>query len=368
MNMSHPILFRRLEEDFGVHGSALLWFESYFSGRTQAVNINGTLSAAHPLTAGMPQGSRIGPTEFPPYTSPIFNIADKHGVEVHMYADDTQLYVPFKINEHESAIRKLERCISEMKTWLANNHLKLNDEKTEFLIFGQKHMLKKIKGETTITIGEASIECSKSAKNIGAMLDCHLDFKSHVSYITRACNYHIRNIGHIRPNITTDAAATLIHAFVSSKIDNLNSLLVGLPDIVIKKLQLIQNNAARLVLRKKKTDHVTPLLQQLHWLPIRQRIQFKICLLTFKALNGLAPPYISDLITRYRPARNLRSTHAVLLRQKAPKLKNTGGRAFSICAPKLWNKLPMDVKRCTEIETFKSHLKTFLFREAFELV
>ena len=283
-----------------------------------------------------------------------------------MYADDTQLYVPFKINEYESAITKLESCISEIRTWLAENHLKLNDEKTEFLVFGTKHMLSKMKKERSINIGESEIKCSESAKNIGAMLDSNLDMRSHVNHIARACYLHLRNIGHIRPNITTDAAASLIHAFISSKVDNLNCLLVGAPDVVIRKLQLIQNNAARLVMRKKRNDHVTPLLKELHWLPIRSRIKFKVCLLTFKALNGLAPKYIAELIIPYRPSRNLRSACTGLLRQKVPKLTNTGGRSFSVCAPKFWNRLPLSLRRCTELETFKKGLKTHLFKEAFE--
>ena len=102
----------------------------------------------------------------------------------------------------------------------------------------------------------------------------------------------MRNISRIRANINEQTAATL----VSSKLDNMNSLLVGVPDVVLNKLQLLQNNAARLVLRKRKRDHVTPMLRLLHWLPVRSRIKFKICLLAFKAIHGLAPRYISQMI------------------------------------------------------------------------
>jgi hypothetical protein len=363
--VSHTILLRRLEEDFGVTGLALRWLESYFTGRAQAVNINGTLSASRPLTTGMPQGSRIGPTEFPPYTSPMFGIAKKHGVEMHMYADDTQLYVPFSIEEYDSAIAKLEACIDEIRHWLADNHLKLNDEKTEFLVIGQKQLVNRIGKEMSIVIGSCVIQASQCAKNIGAMLDCHLDMKSHVNYVARASYYHLRNIGHIRSNITEDAAATLIHAFISSKLDNLNSLLFGVPECVLNKLQRIQNNAARLVLKKKKRDHVTPIMKQLHWLPIRSRIKFKISLLTFKALHGLAPRYITSLITRYEPARPLRSASRCLLQQNVPRLVTIGGRAFAVSAPQMWNRLPEELRQCTNLEGFKKGLKTHLFKEAY---
>jgi hypothetical protein len=107
------------------------------------------------------------------------------------------------------------------------------------------------------------------------MIDSQLDMKTHVSYISKSSYMHLRNIGHIRPNISEEAAATLVHAFISSKLDSLNSLLVGVPDYVLKRLQMIQNNAARIVLRKKKCEHVTPLLKQLHWLLVKYRIKFK---------------------------------------------------------------------------------------------
>ena len=363
--VSHPTLLRRLEEDFGVRGSALLWFESYFSGRSQAVNIQGTLSQPKPLTTGMPQGSRVGPTEFPSYTSPVFTIAEKHGVSIHVYADDTQLYLPFNPTEYETAMCKLQDCVEEIRLWLASNHLKLNEDKTEFLVIGSKPQLRKIGTKCSFKIGNEIIQASKKAKNIGAVLDENMEFRAHVDQVARSCYLHLRNIAHIRPFINEDTAATLVHAFISSKLDNLNSILAGVPQTIVKKLQLIQNNAARLVKRKKRHDHVTPILQELHWLPVKMRIQYKICLLTHKALHGSAPEYISNMLTRHVPLRNLRSAHSNRLVIQVPNLKNTGGRAFSVQAPKLWNALPDDVRLCNTLDMFKSKLKTHLFREAY---
>ena len=357
------ILLKRLEHDFGVTGNTLLWMASYLSGWTQAVTINGTLSSPLPLVNGMPQGSRIGPNEFPGYTSPIFAIAKKHNVEVHMYADDTQLFVPFRVGDFHSAKDRLEACIAEIRTWLSENHLKLNDEKTEYMIIGKKRLVNKIEGEQSLKIGNSVIQPSSCAKNIGAMLDSELDMKAHVNHIARASYHQLRTIGRIRQNIDGQTAETLIHSFISSKLDYMNSLLAGVPDYVVHKLQLIQNNAARLVVKKKKRDHITPIMKQLHWLPIKSRIKFKICLLTFKALNGSAPPYIASLISRYEPGRALRSASQSLLQPKYPNLINTGGRAFAVCAPQMWNSLPEDLRQCTNLEGFKKGLKTHLFRE-----
>ena len=106
------------------------------------------------------------------------------------------------------------------------------------------------------------------------------------------------------------------------------------------------------------------LLEQLHWLPIRSRITFKVCLHTFKALNGLAPLYMAELIIPYRLSRNLCSAHTSLLHRKFPNLKNTGGRYVSVCALKFWSMPPLSLRRCTTLDTFKPGLKTHLFKEA----
>ena len=117
----------------------------------------------------MPQGSRISPNAFPPYTSPLFGITERHGAEVHMYADDTQLFIPFSVEKYDSAIAKLEACSSEIKTWLDANHLKQNDAKTRFLVVGQKQLLNRIERDKSIVIGSSMIHTSQCAQNIGNM-------------------------------------------------------------------------------------------------------------------------------------------------------------------------------------------------------
>lgn len=258
-----------------------------------------------------------------------------------------------------------EACISEISCWLSSNHLKLNDDKTEFVLIGRKQLVKKIKGDKCITIGNSTIQAAEVAKNIGAYLDSELNMKTHVSYIVRSAYHHMRNISRIRPYISEEVAATLVHAFISSRLDGMNVLLVGLPEYMIRKLQVVQNNAARLVLRKKRRDHATPLLHHLHWLPIKARIKYKVCLLTFKALNDIAPKYLQDLVTRYRPGRELRSANRGLLKIKLAKLKKTGGRSFSVAAPAHWNKLPDTIREISELDSFKNKLKTHLFTESY---
>lgn len=316
------------------------------------------------LKTGLPQGSVLGPFQYPAYTAPLFSIARRYAIEMHMYADDTQLYVSFEADQCDDAVRNMQLCLEEIQYWMRVNQLKLNTSKTEVLLLGSPHNLRKIR-LSNVVIGGDEIDLTTSARNIGAVLDSNLDMSDHVNSVTRACYFHLRRISQIRPYLTQDAAATLVRSLITTRLDYVNGLLYGLPDRLLHKLQLIQNNAARMVMRKGKREHVTPLLKQLHWLPIKHRIEYKINLMTFKALKGDAPTYITELLEVYQPTRSLRSSSRGLLVEKRSSKKKTGDRAFSVCAPKLWNKLPTEVTNCTTIGTFKTKLKTHLFKAAF---
>lgn len=156
-----------------------------------------------------------------------------------------------------------------------------------------------------------------------------------------------------------------MHAFISSRLDYCNALYTGISHHALSRLQLVQNSAARLLTGTKKRDHITPILASLHWLPVKFRIDFKILLFVFKALNGLAPPYISDLIHIYTPARALRSEGWFQLVVPKTRLKTRGDRAFSVVGPRVWNALPLHVRTAPTVECFKSRLKTHFYSLAF---
>ena len=159
-----------------------------------------------------------------------------------------------------------------------------------------------------------------------------------------------------------------MHSFISSNLDNCNSLLYGIPQYLTDRLHAVQNASARLIMLAKKRDHITPILKNLHWLPVSARIKFKILLLTFKALHGLAPIYIQDLVVKYRPTRPLRSSSKMLLLSKSYNLKCHGSRSFSVAAPFLWNSLPLDMREISNINSFKQSLNTFLFKLCFSFI
>ena len=176
--------------------------------------------------------------------------------------------------------------------------------------------------------------------------------------------YVIQKIGSIRPYLPQEVCERLVHVFISSKLDLCNSILYGLPVTELNKLQRVQNAAARLISRTPKFHHITPVLQQLHWPPVKDPISFKL-LLTFKALHGIAPIYISELIKPYNPSRSLRLSTLNYL--SVPK-SNTATDGFSVATPRLWNSLPSDFRYIENLSTFKTSIKTRLFRSAFNLI
>ena len=297
----------------------------------------------------------------------MFDIAQAHGIEIHLYANNTQLYHWFDLDtdsSQASAAIKIEACIADVKTWMVENKLKLNDDKTEVIVFSsywQKHKVKL----SNIQIGEHSIVPSSTAKNLGVIFDSHLFMDKQVGSICRKGFYHLRRIGKLRKFITPDALLSVMHAYVSSQLDCNNALLQGISGKLLGKIQLVQNSAARMITRSRRSSPATPDLIKLHWLPIRQRISFKTLILTFKCISGDAPVYLRDLIKVKVPERNLRSSEAIQLQPPSdfPRTKRYGERAFMHSAPCLWNALPRNIRKCNLLSSFKKKLKMHLFKK-----
>ncbi|XP_041848233.1 uncharacterized protein LOC121644403 [Melanotaenia boesemani] len=199
------------------------------------------------------------------------------------------------------------------------------------------------------------------------ILDSQFDFSPQVTKVVQSCFYQIRNIAKIKHFISQSDLEKVIHALVSTRLDYCNALYAGLGLKLLSRLQLVQNSAARLLTGTKKHEHITPILASLHWLPVNFRIDFKILLITFKALHGVAPTYICDMLSPYVPGRCLHSSGQSLLTVPPSRLLTRGDRAFSVRAPKLWNSLPEELRAANTVSTFKAKLKTYLYRMAFLL-
>ena len=265
------------------------------------------------LCFGVPQGSVLGPKLFCLFSKPVGEICRRHGMSYHSYADDTQVYHIIKpLGDWSDLARRLEKCLSDISVWMSTNMLKLNQYKTELIVFTPKQHAQKF-NEFKLSFDGTVITDAACVKNLGVYFDKTLSMEQQASAVTKSCFYHIRNIGRIRSLISDDACKTLVCSLITSRIDYGNALLYGTTQSVTSKLQRVQNTAARIISRTRKYDSITPVLISLHWLPIEYRCQYKLLLYTFKAIHDKAPKYLQDLVELYSPVRTLRSGNETLL-------------------------------------------------------
>ena len=358
--IDHNILLNRLTRTFGVTGKALSLLSSYITNRTQSLTINNHLTSPSPLHTRVPQGSVLGPLLFSLYTTPLSFLFKDSPVSFHLYADDTQLYISFTASESAKNLSILSSTLDSVHAWLTANRLSVNPSKTEYLLVGSRQQRSKLISSSLTFRGNVIVP-SDTVRNLGVLFDSELSFHNHISRICSSSFYHIRRLRQVRSSLDKNSAIILANALVTSKLDFCNSLFYGLPSASINRLQKVQNALARVVVPSvKRTDHITPTLRDLHWLPVNNRITFKIASITFKTLQSQRPSYLFDLLTLHKPSRNLRSSDLHLL--TVPFVKTAfGRRSFSYAAPVIWNSLPLQLRMSTSISSFHRGLKTFLF-------
>lgn len=364
--LDHSILITRLHNYIGLSGSALQWFTSYLSNRTFQVKQGSDISKSLPINYGVPQGSVLGPLLFRIYMLPLQILLTHLGVSFHCYADDTQLYIPCSHSKFSASIEYIQFVYNHIANWLSNNFLKLNDDKSDVVVIGTPSSVMQCKtSKSSIKLGNFDIKFSPSVKNLGVLFDESLSFVPHIKDKRKSSFFMLHNLRRIRNHFDQASFETLVHAFITSRLDYCNSLFINLPSSTINCLQSIQNYAARLVLKETKYCHITPLLKQLHWLPVKDRIKFKTLLLTFKAIHFSEPLYLKSLLNFKTPARDLRNHDNLLLDVPRSHSARMGDCAFSIAAPLIWNELPFDIRNSPSVTTFKSRLKTHLFSQRY---
>ncbi|XP_072023044.1 uncharacterized protein [Amphiura filiformis] len=188
-----------------------------------------------------------------------------------------------------------------------------------------------------------------------------MSMNAHVKSLTKSVNFHLRNMYRIRRYITTESCHHLARSLILSRLDYANSLLLGISAKDRKQLQRLQNRAAKVVYKCNRLEPSAPLLRDLHWLPVAERIIFKVLLLVFKALHDVAPAYLSDHLVLYVPGRdNMRSSNNYLLHVPRTS-RSMGDNAFCSAGPRHWNALPGHLRFAPSVNVFKKHLKTHLF-------
>ena len=370
--IDHDTLLNSLNSWFGVSGVVLDWFKSYLSDRVQCIKIGSILSDAKKLLYGVPQGSVLGPILFSLYTTPLSKVIQNHpGISFQFYADDTQLYVHLTHKNVASALDKLSHCLEDVKRWLSTNKLKLNPDKTEFIVFGSKSQREKLNQSFPVNILGNLISPTDAVRNLGVWFDSDFSFSCHVRKVCKACFAHVRDLKRLRGHLTHEATLMAANALVGSRLDYCNSLFRGLSALDLRKLQCVQNSLARIVANTTKYSHITPVRKALHWLPIKYRSIFKTAMLVYKFLHSGNPKYFEPFLIPRHSAYNTRRSQSDGIFLEVPhfgsifKSRKHFGLSFAYDAPMIWNDLPDEVRSANSLASFRSKLKSYLFGKAY---
>ena len=305
------------------------------------------------------------PTGVGAWSPPLFNlhlpvghIISSMGIHHQQYADDTQLFISLTSSDQYMSVARLERCLSGLHEWFCVNGLALNPDKSEAIWLSTHQRSRTLPPHKSVDVAGASVQITDTLKTLGVTLDSRLTLEHHVSSICKSCFFPYPCLPPHPP--CPHAGHGKISCGLSGWLSPwlCNSLLYGTSQGNLHKLQRIQNTLAKIVCPGH--THSSDALRFLHWLPVRQRIEFKIASLTFKLLNFDSPNYLECLLKPYLPARALRSHGQRLLAK--PHVKTCiGSRAFRVAAPSVWNSLPLQVRSSPSIDMFKRELKTHFF-------
>ena len=252
------------------------------------------------------------------------------------------------------------------------NKLKLNPEKTEFILIGSKNNCKELLPHFPINILSNQVSPAQTVRNLTVVFDSNFSFSDHMPQVIKSTRVHVRDLYRICPLLDLNTSVLLANALVSSRLDYCNSIFLSLTDFELRRLQLVQNPLCRVVTRSSKYSHITPQLKKLDWLPVKYRIQFKIGLIIYKIVNQGQPVYLRELLHPYTSSRNTRRStpkvkflHTPTFDRKVYKSVKLFSNSFSHYAPVLWNSFPFQIRNSPSVASFRKHLKTHPFNSSF---
>ena len=270
------ILLSILQYQIGIRGIAYKWFSSFLYDRTMSVKVNESYSKVHVLKSGVAQGSVLGPVLLNIYIRSFYKFVEREGFEIKGFADDHQIYASFSPTyQYQFLVSKLECIFASVDLWMSKFFLKLNPLKSQIIVFCndilKRQLAININGNF---LNNSCIRFCKTVKNLGFTLDTHLTLEQQVQECVSSVFASIKSIARIKHHLTRQEVTILVSSLVVSKLDYCNALHYGISSSLTKKLQYAQNCSARLTHNKRKYDHVTELLIDLHWLPIKYRILY----------------------------------------------------------------------------------------------
>ena len=308
--IDHALLIATLRESYGFGGTALKWFETYLNERKFSVHAKHWQSGPAEIEHGVPQGSILGPVLFILYTKHLQHIAQKFDIHIQLYADDTQLYASFDpTKNYESFYLSINSCLEEINFWVTHRFLKLNENKTKFVLLCKPSIEKLIRTNDqplSITFNNSNItevnwSKESNVKTLGVHLDPNLNMINHISFLKKFCFGKLAEWKHIRSFLSEETRLLLVKQIILAKLDYNNVLFVGLPKSVLQELQFILNCAIRFIYKLRYHDHITPYLIQAHILPVKYRIDYKyVFLFLTVCINWLLNIYKNYCIGMYQ--------------------------------------------------------------------
>ena len=360
--VSHDILLWKLEHKFHISGNVLKWFNSYLTNRKFKVKIGDKFSKCTKIDYGVPQGSVLGPVLFSLYTQELHEITEAHGISIHMFADDIQLYL--QCDRNDLKIDQMKDCLADIVKWASRNCLKLNDQKSQFMVVSKSNIL------DDAVYDNFNYNMEKVIKNLGFFIDSNLNFSAQINQVCRKGFNLLRNLWRSSAKVNDEQLKIrIVNACILTHIDYCNSLYLKLPEKQTKKLQRLMNASIRFIynLRRSEEYSITEHMKKCHFLPVTFRVDFKVCVLVYKCLNDSAPSYLMNLVTLKTSLESLRVyKDKSLLEVIKPHQQNYKNRGFSIEAPNIWNLLPPEIRNANSLDIFKTKLKTHYFSMAFK--
>ena len=355
-SIRHDLMLSKLHR-IGVSSGACTWFGSYLSQRCQVVNIANSVSDPLPLTVGVPQGSILGPVLFTLYVNDLLSVP-RH-CQAMGYIDDTKIFLGLPSSQISDAVTALNKDLSEIARWCCTNSLLINPDKTKLLVIRVPQLTRSLPSIPPVKLLGKEIKSVTVAKDLGVIFDSSLSFNEHVTKTVSDCMHRLIRINRIKHLLDRKTLLSLINAFVFSKLFYCSSVWSNTSKTNIKRLQLVQNFAGRIVLGLRKYDRISDGLESLKWLPIADKLFLNDSVMVHKCLNGRAPDYLSQKFTRRLDLHNRDTRNKKDLNLPRCRLK-TGQRSFAYRGAACWNSLPKDLKEVVDGRIFKKRFVNML--------
>lgn len=344
-------------DQYGMKGKVLEWFRTYLNNRFQQVKFNNKWSKCLKTEYGVPQGSVLGPLLFTIYINDIVEVCPEE-YNIKMFADDTLLYVNGECSEEIE--RKANTILNIVEKWMCANKLKMNVSKTKFMIV--RSVRKEQRGNIKLRCYDGNvIERVDKIKHLGVIIDDRLQFKDHCDYMLKKIGKKTSFLNRIGNFISAYARCTVYKSIIAPHFEYCASLLVGVGETQLKKLQVAQNRAMRVVLQCNKYTKVEHMLQALQFMSVRQRLYYSVCIFIFKIVNNMAPVVLSNKIEievrecdrQTRQAENIRLT----LRKTRSAQKSLFYEGI-----KMYNSLPIEIRQREKLTSFRRLLKEYVVK------